>query len=93
MKKLLLILLLATNLHAETVATAQNDGGGILVLTNVKCNDKKSMVAYTTITSSSKTLFGCWFVDDNFVFIAWSDGDTRTYPFYIWDVKKKGSSM
>lgn len=92
MKKLILILLLATAAHAETIATAQNDGGGIMVLTDIKCKDSKSLVAYST-TNNNKTLLGCWFLDDNFVFIIWNDGDVRTYPFGIWVTKIKGKTL
>lgn len=92
MKKLLLILLLATTANADTIATAENNNGGLLVLTDVQCKEKKTLVAYST-NKNNQTLFGCWFLDDSFVFITWNDGDTRTYPFYIWNMRKKGSSM
>lgn len=92
MKKLILILMLATAAHADTVATAQNNGGGLLVLTDIKCKDKKSMVAYSTLPNA-RTGVGCWFIDDNFVFILWDDNDLRTYPFEIWDTKRKGKTL
>ena len=98
MKKLLLALLLAVGMaHAGTVATSTNDAGGMMVLSDVKCNGERDLfVAYSTIPSSSKTLMGCWTMDDNFIFIRWNDGDIRTYPFSMWDIKtkkKKGGSL
>ena len=96
MKKIILSLCLAIGIaQADTVATATNDAGGMIVITDVKCqNEKNLFVAYTVMANSSKTLMGCWTMDDNFIFIRWSDGDVRTYPFGIWDVKKKkGASL
>lgn len=89
MRKLLATLILAAApAFAGTVATATNNSGGILVLTDVKCEGKNTLVAYTT-SSMGNTLFGCWFLDDNFVLISWADGDIRSYPFGIWVMKKK----
>ena len=85
----------ASTAWAGTVATASNKNGGIIVLSDGKCQgDKDLFVAYSTV-ENSRTLMGCWTMDDNFIFIRWNDGDVRTYPFEIWDVKtkKKGSSL
>jgi hypothetical protein len=65
--------------RADTVATLKNQGGGQIVLTDIKCRTMSGMVAYGTHPNNS-TLFGCWFLDDIFVHITWSDGDTRSYP-------------
>lgn len=92
---LLALLLAATAAHAGTVATASNKNGGIIVLSDVKCQGERDLfVAYSTV-ENSRTLMGCWTMDDNFIFIRWNDGDVRTYPFEIWDIKtkKKGSSL
>ena len=95
-KTLILTLALLTGAaHSGTVATAGNKGGGIMVLTDVMCSGEKDLrVAYSTL-DNNKTMMGCWTMDDNFIFIRWNDGDVRTYPFDIWDVKtkKKGSSL
>ena len=87
MKKLLLALLLIGSAQAGTVAAMKNNAGGVIVLTDLKC-DKTSMVVYAN-TDKGKTAFGCWFVDENFVFIRWSDGEVRTYPFSDWTFKAK----
>ena len=90
MKKLLLTLLLAVGVaQAATVATTKNEAGGMAVLTDLPCEGRKDTFIAYTVYSGSRTLFGCWAMDDNFIFIRWSDGDVRTYPFHIWDIKTK----
>lgn len=87
MKKLFLALALVLQIcNAETIATQPNVAGGMIVLTDVKCKTGKSMVAYGT-TKDGQTSFGCWFLDDNFVFIRWDDGTVRTYPFDVWQMR------
>ena len=88
MKKILLALIFfASAAGASTVAFMNNRAGGVIVLTDVKC-DKKSFVAYSN-TSTGKTTMGCWFADDAFVFVRWADGDVSTYPFSEWTMKAK----
>lgn len=83
-KRLILVILFCCSAaNAGTVATAVNTVGGIIVLTDVRCDGRKTLTAYTT-NSRGNTMFGCWFIDENFVFIQWSDGDVRTYPIGIW---------
>jgi hypothetical protein len=78
--------------HADTVATATNASGGMIVLTNTKCSNKTGMVAYTN-DNVGRTTLGCWFAEDTFVFVAWSDGDVRTYPYGIFTIAQKGKSL
>lgn len=94
MKKFVLMLaLICTFSHAGTVATAVNNGGGMIVLTDNKCNHREGMIAYTN-DNQGRTTLGCWFPEDTFVFIHWNDGDVRTYPYAIFNVKqKKGQSL
>ena len=87
MKRFLLALALIGAAHAGTVATMKNNAGGMIVLTDARC-DKKSLVVYAN-SDTGKTMFGCWFVDDNFVFIRWNDGEIKTYPFGDWTYKAK----
>ena len=90
MKKLLLALSLVCCLsNATTIATMKNEAGGLIVLTDSKC-DKNSRLAYGN-DSSGNTVLGCWFTDDNFVFITWKDGSIKTYPFEIWTFKVKST--
>lgn len=96
MKKLLLVLLLAAGMaHAGTVATTKNMSGGLAVLTDEPCTGRKNAWVAYSVYGGDKTLFGCWAMDDNFIFIRWEDGEVRNYPFDIWDVKtkKKGGSL
>lgn len=93
MKKFLLGFLLACSLaHADTIATANNSSGGMIVLTNSKCTSRDGLVAYTN-DSLGRTILGCWFAEDSFVFVAWNDGDVRTYPYGIFVIKQKGKSL
>ncbi len=88
MKKLLLCLLMAIGTaHAATVAESRNKGGGKMVLTDIKCSSQTGYVAYSVVPNQS-TLGGCWFVDDQFVHIRWSDGDYRAYPIENWEIKQ-----
>lgn len=88
MKKLILsIFLVATTAGAGTVAMMKNNAGGVIVLTDVKC-DKKSNIVYAN-AGNGQTSFGCWFIDENFVFVRWNDGEVRTYPFSDWTFKTK----
>ena len=95
-QKLLLTLLLAAGVaQAGTVATTKNEAGGIAVLTDEECTGRKNAWVAYSIHTGNKVLFGCWAMDDNFVFIRWEDGDVRNYPLTIWDIKtkKKGSTL
>ena len=87
MKRLLLALILVSSAQAGTIAMMKNNAGGMIVLTDAKC-DKKSLVVYAN-AGNGQTMFGCWFADDNFVFIRWNDGDVSTYPFSEWTIKAK----
>lgn len=87
MKLLLALALVTSTAGAGTVAMMKNSAGGVIVLTDVKC-DKKSLVAYAN-ANTGKTMMGCWFADDNFVFIRWNDGEISTYPFTEWSYKQK----
>ncbi len=94
MKKFVLMLaLICTFSHAGTVATALNIGGGLIVLTDDKCSGKEGLIAYTN-DKTGRTTIGCWFPEDSFIFVRWSDGDIRTYPYEIFTVKqKKGQTL
>ena len=89
MKRILLGLSLALCgfCNADTVAYMKNNAGGVIVLTDVKC-DKNSFIVYGN-TKDGTTITGCWFLDDNFVFVKWSSGDLKTYPFTAWTFKQK----
>lgn len=88
MKGLFLALVfLVTTASAETVAFMKNNAGGVIVLTDQKC-EKKMYVTYAN-ANNGQTMFGCWFADENFIFIRWSDGEVKTYPFHDWTFKHK----
>lgn len=91
MKKALILMLISAACFAETVATSENQGGGLMVLTDIPCKDKRTFVVYSQ-QPRTKTITGCWFTDDQFVHVVWQDGDFRSYSFGIWTVKQKKES-
>jgi len=93
MKKLLFLLLLAMNCHAETIATSENENGGLIVLTNEKCVSNKSGLLVYSTSPKNPTITGCWKGDENFIHILWSDGTLRSYEFGLWTMKKKKETM
>lgn len=74
--------------HAQTIAESVNKGGGKMVLTNEKCNDKKNYLAYSYM-NGQPNLWGCWAYDDSGIHIRWYDGDFRTYPYDYWILNEK----
>lgn len=86
MKKLFLSLILAAApVLADTVATMNNDNGGIMVLTDVSCKDGSGYHMYSQ-SPSYRTLFGCWWSDNSMVHVTWIDGEVRSYPLSLWRV-------
>lgn len=86
MKKLFFSFLIAINpTFADTVATATNSAGGMLVITDVPCSNKTGWHAYAS-SSSNSTMFGCWWSDQTMVHIVWSDNDVWSYPINSWQI-------
>ena len=80
MKKLALILaFLSACASADTIATLENKGGGLIVLTDVICRNESGYYVYSQQPSAA-TQFGCWWSDDSMVHVTWSDGDVWSYP-------------
>jgi len=89
MKRLLLALaLIATSSLANTIATSKNNAGGLFVLTDIRCKESKTFIAYTTVNGGA-TGFGCWFMDDQFVHIDWQKAGLMSYPIENWSIKVK----
>lgn len=84
MKRLLVILLMAASFctQAASVATMQNDAGGVTVLTSSHSSTCTGVmyVAFANSRGGGRTLFGCWSFADDFVFITWADRTTSSYP-------------
>lgn len=87
-----ILCLMLGNAMAKTVAIAENQSGGVIVLTDTPCKDKKTYFVYAN-NAEGKVNNGCWFIDENFIFILWSDGELRSYPFDMWKIKKKGNNV
>jgi hypothetical protein len=106
MKKMLvslgLLLSVATNAEAETLATMPNEAGGKIVLTDEICKhdgrvfDKLNR-AYNYGVSGA-TGEGCWGVEDETVMVYWIDTNRKSrYPLVNFNInpnysKKKGNS-
>ena len=73
---------------AESIAYLANKGGGRIVITDEACSNQKGKIAYTT--GNTDTILGCWFLDDLYVHIVWSDdGKLRSYPLENWTLMPK----
>lgn len=87
--KVLVGMLLAVSVaQAEPIAETKNMGGGKIVLTNDKCDNGTSYIAYSVMPNRS-TITGCWANDDEYIHIRWSDGDLRSYPYSGWYMLNK----
>jgi hypothetical protein len=88
MKRLILtalvVALLSPAAHAFK-AKIRNNGGGDIVLTDRVCTVKNKDVALHVAVanhSSGLTIFGCWTVMDEKVYIVWKpNGDIYSYPY------------
>ena len=74
---------------AGIIAEMPNQGGGNISLTDIKCTTiKDTFIAYANIPSG-RSILGCWASDEDNVFVRWSDGDIRQYPFDSFTMKKR----
>lgn len=93
MKKLLMagLLILSLNVHASgVIAETPNQGGGSIALLDMECKTRNgTFIAYSYL-KDGRSMMGCWTTDsDSRVFIHWSDGDLRSYPIEMFNLKKK----
>ena len=65
-------------LLAIILATSPNASGGRIALTSEKCNDS-SYIAFS-FAETGDTISGCWFSEQELVFIKWENGTVKTYP-------------
>lgn len=88
---MVVLLLLSLSVHASgVIAEVQNNGGGSIALLDMECKTAPgTFVAYTYL-KGGQSLLGCWTTDSSDrVFIQWSDGDLRSYPIGMFNLKKK----
>lgn len=84
----------------KIIGSFPNRDGGEIVLSSEACRDQpQKRIAYLTSGGGKITLFGCWNLIGEKVFIQYSDGDLYTYPvegivftneFNEWYKKKNG---
>jgi hypothetical protein len=88
-----LLLMVCSPAFAGIFAVGQTETG-IVVLTDVHCESKKSYVAYT-VNKKNETNFGCWLADDVMVHVFWDQTVIKSYPHNIFKLmpekKDKGS--
>ena len=65
-------------LLAIILATSPNAVGGRIALTSEKCNES-SYIAFS-FAENGDTVTGCWFSEQELVFIKWDDQTIKTYP-------------
>ena len=71
MKPLLILLLLATPIHAKDLYSVQNLQGDKIILTDLKCNAISTHLIYTKL--DNKLFLGCYYIVKGNVFISWQD--------------------
>ena len=96
MKRLLLIAaLVAAPAMADSWATA-NKNGGEIVITDRACRGYKNLRFGYSYSEGGKTLNGCWTIIDDRVHFIYDDGTVYTYPltsFYKKSTDKKGTAL
>jgi len=65
-------------LLAIILATSPNQGGGRIALTDEPCTDT-TFIAISFVENGD-TVTGCWFSEQELVFIKWDDQTVKTYP-------------
>lgn len=93
MKKILImgLLLLSLNVNAAgIIAELENEGGGTIALTDIGCKTVVGAnIAYSN-HRNGKHILGCWVSDKENVYVKWSDGDIREYP---WENFKRNTKI
>jgi hypothetical protein len=87
---IMVLLLLSLNAHAKgVIAEVINDSGGSIALTDMKCTTIAGTFIAYSYAKNGQSILGCWSSDDTRVFVRWSDGDLRSYPIELFNLKQK----
>lgn len=63
------------------IGSIPNKAGGQITLAAEVCkNEQGRRIAYIWSATGKVTLFGCWTMVGDQIFIKWSDGDVFSYP-------------
>lgn len=57
-----------------------NKGGGGIYITSEACPSSEQMRFAYGRNGEGTTVFGCWFIKGDFVWIKWSGGELYSYP-------------
>lgn len=75
-----LALLFSAVVSAANIAFLPNKGGGYIVLSDEACTSKPNYKFAFSTHPESRTIFGCWTSDANFIHIHWTASDeVRSY--------------
>ena len=77
-------------LLAIILATSPNAVGGRMALTSEKCTED-SYIAFS-FAENGDTINGCWFSEEEMVFIKWEDGTVKTYPAEKFTLTKEAQA-
>ena len=72
------------------LATSPNAVGGRIALTSEKCNES-SYIAFS-FAENGDTISGCWFSEQELVFIKWENGTVKTYPAEKFTLTKEAQA-
>ena len=65
----------------KIIGSLPNKSGGEIVLSSEVCKEEPARrIAYITSSGGQVTLFGCWQMIGEKIFVRYSDGDLFTYP-------------
>ena len=66
--------------RADVFATIPNKNNGEIILYDKPGNCPKGQLSMISRGGNGYTLFGCWLIAEDLVFVRYTDGDVRTYP-------------
>lgn len=89
-----LALLVSKNANSKEIASAPNNAGGRIVLTDNPCvlgnKTYRNLNAAYLYSSSGSTLNGCFQVEDDLIHVIWFDNSESRYPINAFILKQKG---
>lgn len=75
-------------LLAIIVATASNEAGGKIALTDLQGVCPENQFTVISFAPSGRTIEGCWVYTDGLVLVKWSDGELRTFEADKFTIKE-----
>lgn len=87
--------------RADVFASTPNKNNGEIILYDQPGKCPKGQLMMISRGGNGTTLFGCWLLAEDLIFVRYTDGDVRTYdaaafrlgPTYRKDQPKQGTSL